>query len=304
MASTVWRGFLTFGLVSLPIRLFRGARPERISLRQIARPSSFKTQHRVDEPSAPDAADKSIKESWLPAHQNFTAPGAEPMDEPKNISKGFEVRKNEFVEINREELKQLRSKTSGEMVINEFVALNEIDPLFLESSYYVVPEEIGEKAYALLFLALQQANLVALAEVAMHGREHVIALRPGRTGLLAHTLYYLNEVHADEEFVADPSLTGAEELQLATQLIETLRATFDAAKYTDTYRERLQSLIDGKIQSVEPHAVIATAKRQGVVDISEALKKSLRILKKPAASQSAKPEKSRRKSGRSSAQGA
>lgn len=317
MASTVWKGYLTFGMVSLPVRLYRAARADRVPLRQIARRVPSSSRDRPIPPTQTSSEQASIRalrsggsqssswsgggEGWAPARQTMVSPEHRE-GEPEGavqISKGFEYSKNRFVEVTAEELKSVAAQRSSEMVIEEFVALSEIDPVFFETSYYIAPEEVGEKAYALLFRCLRESRLVALANVAMHGREHVVVLRPGRSGLLAHTMFYLNEVHADEEFVADPSLVTGKEVALATQLVASLTANFDPSRYADSYRERLQALIDGK---VEPRAAVAEfhvprSQRQ-VVDIAEALRQSIKDLKKPAARQSAPAEKSakRRKS--------
>lgn len=231
-------------------------------------------------------------EGWTAPRRQLVANEPEKADaKPSIISKGYEFGKDQFVELGKDELKQLQSKTSTEMTINEFVPFGEIDPVFLESSYYVMPEEAGEKAYALLFHCLKQSGLVALAEVAMHGREHVVAVRPGRTGLVAHTMFYFNEVHSDEEFIADTSLASDKEVKLATQLVSSLSATFDPEKYSDAYRARLQALIDGKLQGRAEEKVVELAPRKQVVDISQALQQSLKMLKKPASRQPGREEK-------------
>jgi len=116
----------------------------------------------------------------------------------KQVVKGYEYEKNRYVALDPEELKSLESKTATEMQIEEFVSLSEVDPVYFETSYYVAPEAAGEKAYALLFEALRTSNLVAVSQLSMHSREHVVIVRPGKHGLLAHTMFFSSEVRADE----------------------------------------------------------------------------------------------------------
>ncbi len=319
MASTVWRGYITFGLISIPVRLFRAARPERVPLRRLARtpgPSPVE----VDEDDPPEPVARSIStlvREPLKSPPQSVRSEAEPILSPVKqasivpqssrvvpetaVVKGFEYEKNRFVEIDREELKELAPKTSTEMQIQEFVRLEEIDPVYLETSYYVVPEDAAEKSYALLFAALRKTGLVALAQFAMRGREHVVMLRPGQRGLMAHTMFYASEVRAEEEYRADPNLVVSKELQLAEMLVGSLTAPFEPEKYRDTYREKLEALIAGKVAG-KPAAETATPQRKSapVFDIADALRKSLENLessRKPVASA---PVRSKTKSAKSS----
>jgi DNA end-binding protein Ku len=147
----------------------------------------------------------------------------------------------------------------------------------------MAPDEAGEKPYALLFDALKKTGYVGVAKVAMHNREHVVILRPGNNGVLMHTMYYQHEIRQVDEFRTDLSLVKEKELALATSLIEALAGEFEPEKYKDNYRENLLRMIEAKKQGEE---VVATPEPQQakVVDILEALKASLAMAKKPAAS--------------------
>ena len=116
------------------------------------------------------------------------------------------------------------------MEILEFVKADQVDPIYLESSYYVAPDEGGEKAYALLFTALKDSGYYGVAKVAMHNREHIIVLRPGAKGILSHTMYYQDEIRQVEEFRTDTSLVKEKELAMAKMLISSLEAEFRAAE--------------------------------------------------------------------------
>ena len=170
----------------------------------------------------------------------------------------------------------------------------------MESSYYMAPDEAGEKPYALLFEALRQTGFCALAKIAMHNREHIVILRPASKGILLHTMYYKMRSAMVDEFRTDTSLIKKPELELAKSLISSLAADFDPEKYHDEYRDNLKGLIQAKVEgreTVEPPAATHLAP---VVDIMEALKMSLANAKKPAqsvksgSSESAATEKSKR----------
>ena len=233
MASTVWKGHLTFGLVSLPVKLYSAARSETVSFNQL-----HKTDHsRVKQVLYCQAEDKPV-------------PRAE-------LVKGYEYEKDKYVVVDEEEIKKVAPQTAKTMEIMEFVKEAEVDPVFFESSYYLAPDDAGEKPYALLFEAFKRSGYLALAKIAMHNREHVVMLRPGKYGILMHTMYYVDELRKTEEFRTDASLVKEKELELAMALIESLTAPFEPEKYQDNYRENLKTLIANKVagkQTVEAPA--------------------------------------------------
>ena len=257
MASSVWRGHLTFGLVSFPIRLFSAARSETISFNLLHKDDNS----RIRQVTYCQAEDKPVGRGEL--------------------VKGYEYEKDHYVVIDDEDIKKVAPKTAKVMEILEFVQAEQVDPIYLESSYYVAPDEGGEKPYALLFEALRQSKLYALAKVAMHNREHIIVLRPGSKGILSHTMYYQDEIRQVEEFRTDTTLVKEKELEMAKMLISSLEADFEPVKYHDTYRDNLQQMIEAKIEGKK---VVETpeSKIAPVIDIMEALKRSLAEKRKPA----------------------
>ncbi len=136
---------------------------------------------------------------------------------------------------------------------------------------------------------MQTTGLVAIAQFAMHSREHVVVLRPGKKGMLAHTMFFASEVRADEEYHADTSVVAERELDLAQTLIRSLAAPFEPEKYRDTYRERLESMIANKVKGQPVTPASLPQRPAEVVDIAEALRKSLANLKKPASSDQSTP---------------
>ena len=279
MATTVWKGHLTFGLVSFPVKLYTAARSENISFNQLHKSDNS----RVKQVVYCQAEDKPVPRSEL--------------------VKGYEYEKDRYVVIDDEDIKKMAPGSAKVMEILEFVKTSEVDPVYFESSYYMAPDDAGEKPYALLYDVLKKTGYVGVAKVAMHNREHIVIFRPGATGLLMHTMYYSHEIRKVEEFRTDVSVVSDKEKALAQMLVETLAASFEPDKFKDAYRENLQAMIDAKIkgQEVVAPAVHAPAK---VIDIMEALKQSLAIAKKPAASapamseaedEEAKPRKRARK---------
>src|SRR5260370_7067010 len=251
MASTVWKGHLTFGLLSLPVRLYSAARSETVSFNQL-----HKSDHsRVKQVLYCQAEDKPIQRS--------------------EIVKGYEYEKDKYVVVEDEEIKKVAPKTAKTMEVLEFVKAAEVDPIYLESSYYLAPDEGGEKPYALLFEALRQSGYVGVANIAMHNREHIVILRPGSKGILLHTMYYPDEIRQVEEFRTDTSTVKPKELELAKTLVESLQAAFEPEKYKDNYRENLQAMIKAKVEGKEIVETAQPTHKAPVIDILEALKMSL-----------------------------
>jgi DNA end-binding protein Ku len=257
MASSVWKGHLTFGMVSFPVRLFSAARSETIS---------FNLLHKDDH--------SRIKQVTYCALED------KPIARTDTV-KGYEYEKDHYVVVEDEDIKKVAPKTAKVMEILEFVKADQVDPVYLESSYYVAPDEGGEKPYALLFQALRESNFYGVAKVAMHNREHIVVLRPGAKGILSHTMYYTDEIRQVDEFRTDTSLVKEKELALAKMLISSLEAEFEPQKYHDAYRANLQKMIEDKIEGKK---VVETPAEHiaPVIDIMEALKKSLAEKRKPA----------------------
>src|SRR5579884_2525058 len=224
MASSVWKGHLTFGLVSFPIRLFSAARAETISFNLL-----HKDDHsRIRQVTFCQAEDKPVERGEL--------------------VKGYEYEKGHYVVVDEEDIKKVAPKTARVMEILEFVKADQVDPVYLESSYYMAPDEGGEKPYALLFQALKESKYYALAKVAMHNREHIIVLRPGAKGILSHTMFFQDEIRQVDEFRTDTQLVKEKELEMAKMLISSLEAEFEPQKYHDEYRLNLEKMIEAKIE--------------------------------------------------------
>ncbi len=251
MPATVWKGYLSFGLVSFPIRLSSAARPETVH---------FHMLHKKDL--------SRVKEVWYCASED------RPL-EKSEIVKGFEYAKNQYVVIEPDELEKVAPPTARNMEILEFVRMDDVDPIFLEKSYYVAPEEAVSRPYVLLLEAMRQTRYDALAKVAMHGREHIVILRPTDTGIVLHTMYFVDELHKEKESSVDkPDEFNKKELDMAKKLIESLAGSFEPEKYHDEYKGNVEHLIEQKRngQKVTP---ISQPKSAPVMDLMQALQKSL-----------------------------
>ncbi len=259
MPASVWTGYLTFGLISMPVRLFSGARSTRVSFHMLHRDDNTRVKQQL----------------YCPADNRVV--------ERSEIVKGYEYSKGVYVVIEPEEIKKIEPKTAKAIEILEFVKAGEIDPVYFESSYYLLPEEAGRRPYALLAKALRDSEYVAIAKLAMHNREYTVFLRPYEKGIMLHTMYYKEELSRIEQ-LAPPNLEVKEaELKVAQQLIEALEAKFEPEKYHDTFEENLKELIKARLEGMEVTEVEKPARPAPVADLMAALKQSLsKMEKKPA----------------------
>ena len=269
MAATVWRGFVSFGLVSFPVRLQVAAREKSIQFHLLHK----KDLSRVKEVYFCQAEDKPLKR--------------------EDLVKGYEVSKNEYVVVEQADLDKIAPKTAKVMDILEFVKANDFDPVFLDKSYHVLPDGDVTKPYALFREAMKERGQYAIAKVAMHNREHIVVMRPDGNELMLHTMFFSDEIQQVQVKTGSEKFSP-KELKLAGQLIDTLSAKFDPKKFHDEYKTNLQKLIDQK-QKGERVTVSKSEKPAAVVNILEALRKSLAENKSEA-----KP-KARAKSGKRSA---
>jgi DNA end-binding protein Ku len=262
MAATVWKGYITFGLISIPVRLFTAARSERVSFHQISKESKARVRQQL----------------WDPVLNRKV--------ERSELVKGYEVGKDQYLIVEDEEIKKVTPASGDTMEILEFVKLEEIDPLYFDQSYFIVPEDAGKKPYHLLVKTMQESGYGAIAKISMHQREYTVVMRPKGKGLTLHTMHYENEIRAVPEYGKDTDIEiKPQELQLAKQLVESLAAPFEPKKYHEGYQERLKQLIEAKQQGLEAEATKAP-RLAPVIDMMEALQKSLQTAPKKAPARS------------------
>lgn len=263
MASTLWKGYITFGLISIPVRLFAAARSERIS---------FNMLH--------EKCHSRIK-------QQLYCPVCERTIERSETVKGYEVEKDNYVIVEEEELKKIAPESGQTMEILEFVKIDEVDPLFYDTSYFATPEDPGRRAYQLLVETMEKAGYAAVAKLAMHQREYTVIIRSRSGGLTLHSIFYEHEVREVPGYgdTRNSIEVKPQEVALAKQLVESLAAPFEPEKYTDAYQARLGELIEAKREGKTVREA-KTKKLAPVIDLMAALQKSLsqtaEMEKKPA----------------------
>jgi DNA end-binding protein Ku len=267
----IWSGALSFGLVNVPVKLYPATRSKDVRFNQLhVKDGARIRQKRVSSVTGDEVG----------------------LDE---IVKGYEVSPDTYVTITPEELDAIAPKASRLIEIEEFVDLDEIDPLYFESSYYLVPDKTGAKPYALLLSAMTSENKVAIGRVVLRSKEYLTAVRPLGETLTMSTMRFADEIVPRDLLEGLPGAdveAGEKEVKMARQLIESLSAAFEPEKYTDTYREAVLAMIERKAAGqeivVEPEAP-TTAKS---VDLMAALEASLAAAKKrKSAKPAAKPEK-------------
>ncbi|MGA7521556.1 MAG: Ku protein [Acidobacteriaceae bacterium] len=252
MASTVWKGYISFGLISVPIRLFVAAREEHISFNQI---------HAV---------------CGSRIRQQLFCPHCERVVERSEIAKGYPVDKDNYVLVSNDELKALEAQSSETMEIVQFVKLPDVDPLYYQTSYFSVAEDPGRKAYSLIHKGMQQLNLGAIAKITLHQREQIVMIRPFEQGLVLHTLYYPEEIRAVAEYDNQTEVSVQKaELDLAEQFMKQLTAEFHPENFSDEYEHRVEQLIESKQGQAPAPGKQAKKKLAPVIDLMDALRKSM-----------------------------
>ena len=252
MASTVWKGYISFGLISVPIRLFVAAREQHISFNQI---------HQV-------CGSRIKQQTWCPTCDRVV--------ERSELVKGYAVDKENYVIVSNEELKALEAQSSETMEIVQFVKLPEVDPLYYQTSYFTVAEDPGRRAYSLIHKGMQQLGLGAIAKITLHQREQIVMIRPFEKGLVLHTLYYPEEIRAVAEYDNQPDVEVQKaEVELAEQFMKQLTSDFHPENLKDEYESRVEQLIESKQGQAEVPSKQPKKKLAPVIDLMEALRKSM-----------------------------
>jgi DNA end-binding protein Ku len=265
-ARSIWKGSISFGLVNIPIQVFSATQKE-------------------DYTSFSQLCDKGHKikyKKWCPVEDREVS--------WSEIKKGYEITKNDYVVLEKEETDNIKLKTTNTIEVKEFIDSEEFDPIFIEKNYYVGPDpgkkktEASSKAYSLLVKILNETDKVAIGKVVLREKEHLVALRAYQRGLVMHQLRYLDEIRPMDDIGNLDSLqkVDSKELSLGKTLVENLTAEkFDPGQYSDTYAKELEKLIEAKSkgQRVVPKQV--DEEPEETTDIIEALKASLQVKTKP-----------------------
>jgi DNA end-binding protein Ku len=252
MSASVWKGSIVLSLVNIAVSLFAAARSKRTYLHQIHK----ECNSRVKQPL------------FCPTCNRFV--------DRKEIIKGYEFDEGQYVLMEDKEIKKLVAASSKNLEIVAFTRLNEIDPIFFDSSYFCLPEDSGKKAYQLLVKALEETNTVGIGKLVMHQRDYTVFLRAYQHGLLLHTMYFSNEIaHLPQYGALDTSVVfKPQEVKLTEQLVNSLLEPFKPKQYHDDFQDNLRKLIEAK-QHGKSIEVEGEPKRAPIIDMMTALKKSL-----------------------------
>jgi DNA end-binding protein Ku len=252
-ARAIGSATVSFGLVSIPVRLYVATHSEQ---------PSFNLIHGV-------CKSRIKQQTWCPRCERVV--------ERSELVKGREVAKDQYVLFTDEELKALEAAASQAIDIQEFVPLADVDPVYFQDTHYLGPDKGGDKAYQLLAEAMRDTGMVALAQHVTRGKERLVLIRPFADGLSLHTLYYADEVRDFDDVERGPKATvKPAETTLARKLIEQLAGEkFAPEQYHDHWRERLQEAVDRKVAGEEVSVPEAPRAETKVIDIMEALKQSL-----------------------------
>lgn len=256
MVRSIWSGSLGFGLVNVPVKVVSAVRQKDVRFHMLHRQDGARIlQKRV-----------------------CSADGEEVPYE--DVVKGYQVGPDEYVVVTPEELDAVDPEKTQAIDIQDFVDIHQIDPIYYEKPYYLVPEKGAGKAYRLLLQAMAESQKVAIARVVMRTKEHLVAVRPVGDVLAMTTLVYHDELvdQADLEVSEKAAKPSEKELAMAQQLIDALSTDFDPEKYHDEYRERVMRLIESKAEGKE----IVTPPRKEVArtkDLADALAASLEAAK-------------------------
>jgi DNA end-binding protein Ku len=250
---SIGSGTISFGLVSIPVRMFTAASPGGIAFNQLHQKCGGRIR------------------------QQQICPACNEIVERASLVKGYEFTRDQYVQFTEEELKGLEGEASKMIDIEEFVPLKEVDPIYFEKTYYLGPDKGGEKAYRLLGEAMKKAGRVALAKYVMRGKESLVLIRPAGDGLMLHTMYFADEVRDFSEVdKGEDAKLKPGELELAERLLSELSGeSFKPEQYADEYRGRVLAAVESKVEGKEVTSIAPQAQRTQVIDLMEALKQSL-----------------------------
>ncbi|HET7053669.1 MAG TPA: Ku protein [Solirubrobacterales bacterium] len=292
MARAIWSGTISFGLLNVPVKLYSAVARRGISLREIRKSDGARIKHR----RVAEGTDEEV-----------------PYGE---IVKAFEVTPDRYVPLSKDEMSALAPEKTRAIEVQDFVDLDQIDPIYFDSPYYLGPAEGAEKAYSLLAEAMEKSGKVAIARFVFRNKEHLAALRPGNGVLTLTTMRFADEVvppgDLEDELPQKKSKVAAKEVAMAEQLIESLTTEFDPSAYRDEYREQLLALIERKAEGKDVLEAPAAEEPQPTKapDLMSALEESIAAVKgdekrktkakkaKPTAKKKAKAAPKKRSSGK------
>ena len=255
MPRAIWRGAISFGMVSIPVKLYTATESHDVSFRQLAEEDL-----------------KPIKYlRWSPTLDREVQYG--------EIKKGYEYAKDQFVILEDEDFEGLPVPSKHTVAITQFVEQSEIDPVFFEKPYYLDPDEAGMKPYTLLLRAMEEKGLIAIGKLALRQKEQLVAIRPQDGHLTVEMLLYPDEVRPYEGTDVSDVAVSKEEMKMAFALIDMLHEPFDPSRYQDEYRDVLMNMITTKLEGGEVVTASEEAAPAQTVDLMAALRASIEATK-------------------------
>lgn len=252
MARAIWSGTISFGLVNIPVKMYTAIRSTEIHFHQLHDKDKVRVKYRVVCP----AEDVEVSR--------------------EDIVKGYEIGPDQYVIVTDEEIENLSPEPSRSIEISDFIDLAQVDPIYYDRPYYLVPDEGAAKSYRLLLEAMTDSGKAAIAKFVMRQKEYLGALRPVGDAILLEVMHFDEEVVAQEELERLPTRKANDkELAMARQLIESMSGQFEPAKYVDEYRHKMQELIDAKAKGEEVVVTPPPERPEKVVDLMSALEQSL-----------------------------
>jgi DNA end-binding protein Ku len=275
MARAIWSGSISFGLLNVPVKLYSAVARRGIALREIRESDSARIKHR----RVAEGTDEEV-----------------PYDK---IIKAFEISKDRYVPLSKDELASLDPEKSRAIEVQDFVEISEIDPIYFDSPYYLGPAEGAEKAYSLLAQAMEESGKVAIARFVFRSKERLAAIRPGEGVLTLTTMRFADEVvppsELDDALPSGKPKVAKREVEMAEQLIDSLTRSFDPTAYRDEYREELLAMIERKAAGEEIVAAPEGEEREATKapDLMAALEQSIAEVQGKRDGKTQKPAKKR-----------
>ena len=299
MARAVWSGTISFGLVSVPVRLYPATRRKDVRFHEIDRSSGQRVRHqKVVEMAAPTptlprdrgSEISARREDDVQLRQGLAQMGREVLQPPRgseairpvpqpvaasDVVKGFEVGRDRYVTVDREELEELAPERTRAIDVEQFVDASTVDPIYFDVSYYAVPDRGYERAYGLLVDAMRETRKVAICWFVLRRKRYLAALRPQGRLMVLTTMFHADEILPTAGLEpARPADLRKNEREMASLLINTLSGSFEPERYPDEYRQKLNALIEGRAASARPAGIEVPA-GTGVQDLMSALRASV-----------------------------
>ncbi len=252
MATSVWTGTISFGLVSIPVKMFTATASHDVSFNLLHN----ECRGRIN-------------------LQNY-CPQCERVVERSELIKGYQYEKNQYAIINDEDIKSVKPESSSILDILKFVEIKEIDPIYFERTYYVGADKGSEKAFALLSRAMDDMGKAAVGRLVMRNHEYLVLIRPGMEGLLVHTMLYADEIRENEFRVSKDTELRPKELDLAKQLIDSLSEPLNIEEFKNEYISKMEEMLEAKIHG-RKLTVVTPTQRPKVTDLMDALQKSVQL---------------------------